>query len=369
MSILLTLRIALRWKPDAVHPARDPGLRRFFLAKASEIIYELTGERRTSEQVHAHLRYLWNVQRDLLRPRKSLANTRMVLDDVLRETKRKVRQIQKDSNAVLGPLSAKSASAESLLQSIQDNASQLPAAVQADQDQDFLSLMDKPNATLNGDVNIFRELSRIVADDANDFDIHLATPVPAFHFSLTSVSRFYRIDALPSLASNISYDFGNELRTLHNFSTLFSPASQYYLKHIKINMVEGFMVYNETLPLISERSLSTYVNTSVANLRILDLDLWPRDPTRTDTESRAWGGQSEVLLQSLHNVNAKVRLDLRWAEDCERFEREYVRNGGWKRIRKEMPENRSGSNDRICHRCYELHGRADSEVGGHRGEQ
>ena len=249
--------------------------------------------------------------------------------------------------------------------------------------------MHQPNPTLNGDVYIFRELSRIVADDTNDFDIHLAKPVPEFHFSLTSVSRFYRIDALPSLASSIRYDFGNGPRTLQSFSSVLSPASQLNIRNIKIKMVEGFMLHNEALSLTSDRSLSTYINNTVANLRVLHIDLWPRDPTRTireptlatlvplgeasestdKTENRAWGVQSEVLLRSLHNVKAKVRLELRLAVDCEKFEREYVRNRGWKRIREKMPENPSNSNGDICYRWYGLHGSGDNEVGRHASEQ
>ena len=122
-------------------------------------------------------------------------------------------------------------------------------------------------------------------------------------------------------------------------------------------MVEGFMLrYNLTTPLISEHTLSTYVNITVPTLRVLNIDLWPRDPTRANTEDRVWGQQSEALLRSLTNVKAKVRLEMRWVADCERFEREYVRDGAWVRVwGGEVEELGSGNGD-MCHRFYETRG-------------
>ena len=353
MSILLTISIALEWTQEIL--GGIPGFGHIM----SEIIYEHTGEHRSRKKVATYLGYL-KVQELHLRPKKSQADTRNVLDNSLRETQRMVEKIQKESNALLRLSNATSASVGSMLQSLQDIASQLPAAIQAD--QQFLSLMDQPNPTLNGDVNIFREFTRIVADYVNDFDIYLAAPLPECYFSLLSISRFYRIDALANMASSIVYDFGNELTMLRDFSKLLSPGSQRYIRHVKINMVEAFMLHNETLPFISEPALSKNLEATLPSLRTLTIDLWPRDPARTDKESRAWGEQSEVLIQSLHNVKAKVRLQLRWAADCERFEREYVRNGKWKRVWRDMPGDQSNSNDGICHSCYELHGSSYKEV-------
>lgn len=108
--------------------------------------------------------------------------TKTVLDNDLRETKQTVEQIQKDCNALYSLSVATSASVGSSLQSVQDMASRLPAAVQAD--QGFSSFIDQPKLTLNDSVNIFYELARISADYTNDFDTHLATPVPASYFSL-----------------------------------------------------------------------------------------------------------------------------------------------------------------------------------------
>ena len=315
----------------------------------SEIIYELTGERRTKKQISNYVAcHLPALERGL-QPKKS---PRKALDNDLCETKRKVEKIQKDCNALLRLPIATSGGAESLLQSIQNTASQLHAAVQAD--QKFRSLMGNPNPALNGDVNIFREFFRIVDDYAKDFDIYPAASLPRYFFSPLYVSRFYQIDVLPSLARSIVYDFGHDPRVMHDFSKLLNPGSQHYLKHVRIDMVEGSMRHNDTRPFSSERSLSTHINTTLPNLRTLSIDLWPRDPSRLDKDNRAWGEQSEVLLQDLSYVKAKVRLGLRWVEDCERFEREYVTNGAWQRVLEvELDDQSYGGS---CCRFYELQG-------------
>ncbi|KAF6232251.1 hypothetical protein HO173_009634 [Letharia columbiana] len=352
-SIEEALFIALEWTQEIL--GGIPGL-----GPMSEIIYEHTGEHRSRKQVSTYLRRLEIGNSYTYDPRslKLIPGTCSTI--VYVRPSERLKRFRRSPMHFSVSQYATSASVGSMLQSLQDIASQLPAAVQAD--QKFLSLMDQPNPTLNGDVNIFREFTRIVADYVNDFDIYLAAPLPECYFSLLSISRFYRIDALANMASSIVYDFGNELTMLRDFSKLLSPGSHRYIRHVKINMVEAFMLHNETLPFISEPALSKNLEATLPSLRTLTIDLWPRDPARTDKESRAWGEQSEVLIQSLHNVKAKVRLQLRWAADCERFEREYVRNGEWKRVWRDMPGDQSNSNDGICHSCYELHGSSYKEV-------
>ena len=324
----------------------------------SEIIYELSGKRRTREEVSGFWENLRKLAQQELRPKKPPASG-PVLENDPRETKRTVERIQEDCKALLSLSVATSASAESLLQSVQDMASRLPVAIQAD--QDFSSLMNQPNPTLNGGVNIFRELSRLVVDYATEFDIYLGTPVPASYFSLYSASRFYRLDALPILASNLIWDFGCDIELLHKFIQHFSPETQRYIRHVKITMVEDFILPNEAQPLNSKRSFCDHINTTFPNLRILEIDLWPRNPTRIDTGDREWGEQSDSLIKCLHYSKARVRLRLRWAADCERFEREYVREGGWKCIWKDSPDDQAMRNAGMSHACYELRGSGDKE--------
>ncbi|CAF9938853.1 hypothetical protein IMSHALPRED_001114 [Imshaugia aleurites] len=314
----------------------------------SEIFYEITGERRQRKPILTYLCHLKGLEREL-RPKNS---ARKALDSDLCETKGKIEKIQEDCKALLRLPMATCGDGGPLLQSIQNTASQLHAAVQAD--QRFRSLMSKPNPALNGDVNIFREFYHIVDEYPKEFEIYPAASVPTYFFSPLYVSSFYRIDVLPSLARSIVYDFGHDPNVMHDFSKLLSPGSQHYLKHVRIDMIEGFMLPNETQPFSSERSLSTHINTTLPNLRTLSIDLWPRDPSRIDKDNRAWGEQSEALLQDLSNVKAKVRLGLRWVEDCERFEREYVTNGAWERVLEvELDDKNYGGS---CCRFYELQG-------------
>ena len=309
-----------------------------------EIIYELTGERRTRKEISGRENFL--CQKYQQSKHCSQAGARKALDDHFRATRRKVEKIQRDSNKLLRLPKTTSAGVGPLLQSIQDIASQLPASIQAE--QAFSSLMDQPNPTLDGGVNIFLELSNLAADDANDIDACLEPPgffESQFSNCLTSVSRFYRIDALPNLASSITYEFENDLGLLHSFSKLLSPGSQRHLKRVKINMVEGAMS--------EPKDLGDYLKATLPNLRFLNIDLWPRDPTRLDTVNRNWGEQSKILVESLHTVRAKVRLELRLAADCEWFEREYVANGAWRRGLWDESEDRD---EAMCHRLYELRG-------------
>lgn len=55
-------------------------------------------------------------------------------------------------------------------------------------------------------------------------------------------------------------------------------------------------------------------------------------------------------------TNARIRLEMRWAVDCERFEREYVEKGRWRRV---VDNDENGASDRagsFCHRSHDLCG-------------
>lgn len=85
-----------------------------------------------------------------------------------------------------------------------------------------------------------------------------------------------------SLASSIVSDFGNGLNMLDKFSELPRSIYQCNLKYVKINMVEGSMFHDGTLP-FSGRSLSKYMNTAFPNLRIISTDPWSRTDTKNAT--------------------------------------------------------------------------------------
>lgn len=62
----------------------------------------------------------------------------------------------------------------------------------------------------------------------------------------------------------------------------------------------------------------------------MHLSLQPRRPRRLGRVDWEWGHQTEKFLETIAHVKAKISLELRWLHDCERFEREYIGERGWK---------------------------------------
>lgn len=95
-------------------------------------------------------------------------------------------------------------------------------------------------------------------------------------------------------------------------------------------------------------------------LRTLNIDLWPRNPGRPHPEKHtAWGVQTEKLLYSLgvvSAVRANITLEMRWAADCERFERDFVERGRWRGIITGDEDGVQEQEGEFCRRCYELRG-------------
>lgn len=103
---------------------------------------------------------------------------------------------------------------------------------------------------------------------------------------------------------------------------------------------------------------------ALPNMRTLDIELWPRDPTRLDRMDRAWGRQTERLLGELGTVvavGARIGVEMRWWYDWERFEREFVRGGGWRRGVEGVGGGDEGQKGLFCRRRYELCG-GDGQV-------
>ena len=100
-------------------------------------------------------------------------------------------------------------------------------------------------------------------------------------------------------------------------------------------------------------------------LRTLKIDLWPRNPARPEVRDLEWGRQTEELLASLGITlasRARITLEMRWAADCERFERAYVEHGRWTRIRADVEDCPPGRDEGFCRRRYEMHGNGDASV-------
>ena len=173
------------------------------------------------------------------------------------------------------------------------------------------------------------------------------TILPKKLFFLSLVNRFYRIECFNHLLSNlrkIQFDFGSDRPALQQFGSTAPAEIIASIRHVRITLVEGYM---PQLP-------------SWSDLRTLAIDLWPRDPSRLDPKKdRAWGVQTEALLAGLgatSAVGAKITLEMRWLADCERFEREYVAKGWWRRVTADAKDGAPDQERELCRRCYELCG-------------
>ena len=179
------------------------------------------------------------------------------------------------------------------------------------------------------------------------------TILPQELFFLGLVNRFYRIECFNHLVSNlrnIQFDFGSDRPALQQFGSTAPAEIIASIRHVRITLVEGYMPQLPSWP----------------GLRTLAIDLWPRNPSRCDPKKdRAWGPQTEALLARLgatSAVGAKITLDVRWLADCERFEREYVAKGRWRRVTADARDGAPGQEGEFCRRCYELCGNGETVV-------
>ena len=175
------------------------------------------------------------------------------------------------------------------------------------------------------------------------------TTITQTTLSLSLVNHFYRTKYIDYLASNTRFDFGSNRHTLQLFCST-APADLIVpMRHALLTMVEGYMPPLPDWP----------------DLRTLKIELWPRNPTRPKVMDRVWGRQTEELLASLGITlasRARITLEMRWAADCERFERAYVEHGRWTRIRADVEDCPPGWDEGFCRSCYEMHGNGDTSV-------
>ena len=167
--------------------------------------------------------------------------------------------------------------------------------------------------------------------------------------SLSLVNHWLRTECIEYLASNTRFDFGSNRHTLQHFYSTVPADLVLLMRHAIITMVEGYM------PLLPDWP----------DLRTLDIELWPRNPARPEVKDREWGRQTEKLLASLGVTlapRAKITLEMRWAADCERFERAYVEHGRWTRIGADVEDCPPGRDEGFCRRRYEMRSNGDISV-------
>lgn len=125
------------------------------------------------------------------------------------------------------------------------------------------------------------------------------------------------------------------------------------MRHVRITLVEGYMP-----PFLPRWP----------NLATLALDLCPRYPARSNVKDRQWGVQTEELLARLGvtvAARARITVEMRGADDCERFEQEYVGRRRRRRVAADVAVVENDALDQeereFCRRSYERCG--DWEMG------
>lgn len=301
------------------HPAtQQVGFRKLSYSNktVSMIIFELTGEFRCRKSVSSHYQVPKGVL-DAVYP-----GVDSIRDDITDLTSN-LQNTDKDDLI------------EDLVKRIQDRLTDLLSALEAKR----TSVVETTTAPRFN----FRFVGTYLSPNYFPFQpaiIERDTKIPANDLSLLRVSRFYRAECFAMLAPKMIYDFGFDVEALQDFSKAVSPAMLNSITQVRVTLVEGHMLPLPPLP----------------ELKMLHIDLWPRDPARSDSIGRAWGEQTETLLASLQTWAGilKVRLEMRWRDDCERFEREYVTNGAWVCVLEDGPDDQSCGNKDFCHRFYEL---------------
>ncbi|KAL9074866.1 MAG: hypothetical protein Q9161_002004 [Pseudevernia consocians] len=305
----------------------------------SEIIYELTGARRCRKNVSSHRQVLKQRRYDMEPKSKHILTE--VLDSIS-----KLRSLK--------PLDDFLTIAETI-EDLEEN--RLPQLLEAFRGESLAAELESPRPILDfssspaitPNAEIFRKLSSIASDPDSNHVLSLSIPTSSDHsiLSLTLVNRFHRTHALAILAKSLAYDFGDKIASIYMLH-----QSRTTLNRVRFTFVEGYM----RVPFVEHVALGTV--TVLPNLREFFVELWPRDPTRSNENDRSWGEQTVRLLEALRGVKARVVLELRWESDCQRFEHEYVGVKGW-RIRESEGEavDVMKGGEGMCRRSYELKGR------------
>ena len=200
--------------------------------------------------------------------------------------------------------------------------------------------------------------------------LHNSTTFGQDFLSLSFVSRIYRIECLAYLAliiytSNLPVNLiGSDDPELLRLSDIAAAETLYSMGHLQATLIEGYM----------DPWLSPPPTIHTLSIRLL-----PRNPIycSNSTTDRVWGPQTEALLASLGvtmGAKAKIRLEMRWEDDCARFEREYVETGRWRRIsaddgRDSDDKARIPPAEGFYRRRYELCGNGETVAGVERDEE
>lgn len=312
----------------------------------SKAIYEYTGQWRNRKQVSSHIQHLKRMssrmpgasdrlKQEILRDavelweadRDDIANTNQIYEILM--------QIQNASFMLAGRYHEKECAAFALSQG------------RRRQSRQKIQAPPKPhirpgNIMLDGEAHsLFHEIFNIASQDVHELSLEPLRSLRTRFLALSSVNHLIRTETSQYFASQLSFDFTHDREALRSFCALVTPIHRQCVRHIAIEFVEG---HTQDIPNPST-TFGTYLSTNLPNLKTLFLTLIPRSPTDVNlrnlwTFDWHWGQQTKDFLSSLENFTATIVLSLRWEEDCDYFEENYVGIRGWKCIRRSEDQPR-----------------------------
>ena len=176
--------------------------------------------------------------------------------------------------------------------------------------------------------SLFQEISRFALQDDPELSLEsLRRPGDNF-FALSRVNHLFRAEFLGYIETRLSFDFTWDAAALPVFCAQIAPIHRQRRRYIEVDFVD------EHSPSPSSTTFGSYLSANLPNLRTVFLTLIPRDPRpncRNLSDFR-WGQHIKDFLFSLGDLKATVILTLRWKNDCDYFEKEYVGSRGWRCI-------------------------------------
>ena len=184
--------------------------------------------------------------------------------------------------------------------------------------------------------SLFHEIFNIASQDVHELSIKPSRPLGSKFLALSSVNHLLRNATLQYIISHLSFDFTHDRKALQSFCEMVKPIHKQHVRRIAIEFVDG---HTPHIPSPST-TFGTYLSTNLPNLKTIFLTLIPRNPTDSGILNNfwvfdyRWGQHTKNFLSGLRDFKATIILNLRWKEDCDYFEENYVGVRGWTCIRR-----------------------------------
>ena len=335
---LINCRLALRW--TAAYQHRFNGCHRSHTDEMiSKIVFEYTGQLRNRKQISSHIQNL----------RRISSRIPEAWDRLTQQIVRAVAELREAD-------SEDTAQIDEILGRIQDPTFVLARRNQEIQHAAFAlsrrrRRQDRPETqtapksrirperiVLRGPPpSLFHKISHFASQNDHEFSLQFPQPLGRNFLALSLVNHRFRTEVLQHIESLLSFDFTFDPSALLSFCTNVQPTHRQHVRHLAIEFVDSPHVVSPST------TFGTYLSTNLPNLKSVFLTLIPRDPTRNHFFDTQWGQETEAFLSNLGDWKATIILYLRWEEDCEYFEENYVGDRGWRCIRRSEDEYQRAS--------------------------